>query len=123
MAAPTIPPIRLGLIGTEDVLAGFEPEHRATRSGSDATTHTATTHTTVVRGVDNDYRGELIDFADAVQLGVRLVGRVAQSVANVMVVQRALDSAQRAAVLALDPRSDSAGRPGQRIRSSASFAA
>jgi predicted dehydrogenase len=75
-----------------------------TRSGSDATTHT-----TVLRGTDNGYRPELVDFADAVQFGVAPVGSVAQSVANAMVVQRALDSAERAA--------------GQRVSSSASFAA
>lgn len=40
MAAPTIPPIRLGLIGTEGVLAGSSSERRVTRSSSDATTHT-----------------------------------------------------------------------------------
>lgn len=57
----------------------------------------------VPRGIDNGYRAELVDFADAVQFGVRPVGSVAQSVANAMVVQRALDSAERAAVLAPDP--------------------
>lgn len=136
MAAPTIPPIRLELYGTEGVLvlAGSESERRVTRSSSDATTHTAKTHTTVFRGIDNGYRAELIDFADAVQFGVRPVGSVAQNVANAMVVQRALDSAERAAVLALDPvpgagpvplwrPRGSNGLPGQRISSSASFAA
>lgn len=67
-----------------------------------------------------------------------LTGRVAQSVANAMVVQRALDSAERAAELALDPVPGAGpvplwrprgstglfdGLPGQRISSSASFAA
>jgi predicted dehydrogenase len=98
---PEIPvppePNDMRLYGTEGVLAGSESERRVTRSGSDATTHT-----TVFRGIDNGYRAELVDFADAVQFGVRPVGSAAQSVANAMVVQRALDSAERAAVLALD---------------------
>lgn len=78
---------------------------------------------TVFRGIDNGYRAELIDFAAAVRFGV---------------VQRALDSAVRAAVLALDPVPGAGpvplwrprgstglfgGQPGQRISSSASFAA
>jgi len=73
-----------------------------------------------------------------VQFGVRPVGSVAQSVANALVVQRAFDSAERAAVLALDPVPGAGpvplwrprgsaglfdGLPGQRISSSASFAA
>jgi predicted dehydrogenase len=136
---PEIPvppePNEMRLYGTEGVLvlAGSESEQRVTRSGSDATTHT-----TVFRGIDNGYRAELVDFADAVQFGVRPVGSVAQSVANAMVVQRALDSAERAAVLALDPVPGAGpvplwrprgstelfdGLPGQRISSSASFAA
>ncbi|WP_103342010.1 Gfo/Idh/MocA family protein [Amycolatopsis sp. CA-126428] len=136
---PDIPvppePNEMRLYGTEGVLvlAGPEPECRVTRSGSDATTHT-----TVFRGSDNGYRAELVDFADAVQFGVRPVGSVAQSVANAMVVQRAFDSAERAAALALDPVPGAGpvplwrprgsvglfdGLPGQRISSSASFAA
>jgi len=136
---PEIPvppePNDMRLYGTEGVLvlAGSESERRVTRSGSDATTHT-----TVFRGSDNGYRAELVDFADAVQFGARPVGSVAQSVANALVVQRAFDSAERAAVLALDPVPGAGpvplwrprgsaglfdGLPGQRISSSASFAA
>jgi predicted dehydrogenase len=136
---PEIPvppePNEMRLYGTEGVLvlAGSSSERRVTRSGSDATTHT-----TVFRGVDDGHRAELVDFADAVQFGVRPVGSVAQSVANAMVVQRGLDSAERAAELALDlvpgagpvplwrPRGSTGlfdGLPGQRISSSASFAA
>jgi len=128
-------PNEMRLYGTEGVLvlAGSQPECRVTRSGSDATTHT-----TVFRGIDNGYRAELVDFADAVQFGVRPAGSVAQSVANAMVVQRAFDSAERAAALALDPVPGAGpvplwrprgsaglfdGLPGQRISSSASFAA
>lgn len=136
---PEIPlppePNDMRLYGTEGVLvlAGSESELRVTRSSRDATTHT-----TVFRGSDNGYRAELVDFADAVQFGVRPVGSVAQSVANAMVVQRALDSADQAAALALDPVPGAGpvplwrprgsaglfdGLPGQRISSSASFAA
>ncbi|EOD67401.1 Gfo/Idh/MocA family protein [Amycolatopsis vancoresmycina] len=128
-------PNEMRLYGTEGVLvlAGSEAERRVTRSSSDATTHT-----TVFRGIDNGYRAELVDFADAVQFGARPTGSVAQSVANAMVVQRAFDSAERAAVLALGrvpgagpvplwrPRGSTGlfdGLPGQRISSSASFAA
>ena len=136
---PEIPvpqePNDMRLYGTEGVLvlAGSESERRVTRSSPDATTHT-----TVFRGIDNGYHAELVDFADAVQFGVRPVGSVAQSVANAMVVQRAFDSAERAAVLELDPVPGAGpvplwrprgsaglfdGLPGQRISSSASFAA
>ncbi|MGW5722054.1 Gfo/Idh/MocA family protein [Amycolatopsis sp. NPDC003865] len=136
---PEIPvppePNDMRLYGTEGVLvlAGSESERRVTRSSADATTHT-----TVFRGIDNGYRAELVDFADAVQFGARPAGSVAQSVANAMVVQRAFDSAERAAALALDvvpgagpvplwrPRGHTGlfdGLPGQRISSSASFAA
>jgi predicted dehydrogenase len=136
---PDIPvppePNDMRLYGTEGVLvlAGSESERSVTRSGSDATAHT-----TVFRGSDNGYRAELVDFADAVQFGARPVGSVAQSVANALVVQRALDSAERAAALALDPVPGAGpvplwrprgatglfdGLPGQRISSTASFAA
>lgn len=128
-------PNDMRLYGTEGVLvlAGAEPEYRVTRCGPDATTHT-----TVFRGIDNGYRAELVDFADAVQFGARPVGSVAQSVANALVVQRAFDSAERVAALALDPVAGAGpvplwrprgsaglfdGLPGQRISSSASFAA
>jgi predicted dehydrogenase len=128
-------PNDMRLYGTAGVLvlAGSDAERRVTRSSADATTHT-----TVFRGIDNGYRAELLDFADAVQFGVRPVGSVAQSVANAMVVQRAFDSAEQAAALALDPVPGAGpvplwrprgsarlfgGLPGQRISSSASFAA
>jgi predicted dehydrogenase len=128
-------PNEMRLYGTEGVLvlAGSEAERRVTRSSADATTHT-----TVFRGIDNGYRAELVDFADAVQFGVRPAGSVAQSVANALVVQRAFDSAERAAALALGPVPGAGpvplwrprgsaglfdGLPGQRISSSASFAA
>lgn len=136
---PEIPlppePNDMRLYGTGGVLvlAGSEAERRVTRSSPDATTHT-----TVFRGSDNGYRAELADFADAVQFGARPVGSVAQSVANARVVQRALDSADQAAALALDPVPGAGpvplwrprgcaglfdGLPGRRTSSSASFAA
>ncbi|MGC7094390.1 hypothetical protein ACPZ19_06990 [Amycolatopsis lurida] len=58
MAAPAIPPIRLGLIGTGLALDRL-----------DAAVHhilqiRVTTHTTVLRGIGNGYRMELVvDFA------------------------------------------------------------
>jgi predicted dehydrogenase len=134
---PEIPvppePNDMRLYGNEGVLAGSSSERRVTHSSSDATTHT-----TVFRGIDDGYRGELVDFADAVRFWLRPVGIVAQSVANAMVVRRALDSAERAAELALDPVPDAGpvplwrprgstglfgGLPGQRISSSATFVA
>ncbi|MEU7786612.1 Gfo/Idh/MocA family oxidoreductase [Amycolatopsis sp. NPDC049159] len=136
---PEIPvppePNDMRLYGTEGVLvlAGSDAERRVTRSSPDATTHT-----TVFRGIDNGYRAELADFADAVQFGLRPVGSVAQSVANAMVVQRALDSAEQAAALTLAPVPGAGavplwrprgstglfdGLPGQRSSSTASFAA
>ena len=136
---PEIPvppePNDMRLYGTEGVLvlAGSSSERRVTHSSSDATTHT-----TVFRGIDDGHRAELVDFADAVQFGLRPVGSVAQSVANAMVVQRALDSAERAAELVLGPVPGAGpvplwrprgstglfdGLPGQRISSSASSVA
>ncbi|MDQ7809468.1 Gfo/Idh/MocA family oxidoreductase [Amycolatopsis sp. A133] len=136
---PEIPvppePNEMRLYGTEGVLVlvETESERRVTRCSPDATTHT-----TVFRGIDNGYRAQLVDFADAVRFGARPVGSVAQSVANAMVVQRAFDSAERAAALALDPVPGAGpvplwrprgsaglfdGLPGQRSSSTASFAA
>jgi predicted dehydrogenase len=83
-------------------------------------------------------RETLVDFADAVRFGPRPAGSVAQSVADAMVVQRTLDSAERAAELALDPVPGAGpvplwrprgstglfdGLPGQHISSSATFVA
>lgn len=123
------------LYGTEGVLvlAGSSSERRVTHSSSDATIHA-----TVFRGIDNGYRAELVDFADAVRFGPRPVDSVAQSVANAMVVPRALDSAERTAELAFAPLFGAGpvplwrprgstglvgGLPGQRISSSATFVA
>jgi predicted dehydrogenase len=93
-------PNEMRLYGTEGVLVlgGSEAERRVTLSRSDGTTHTV-----AFRGIDNGYYAELCNFADAVRFGEPLVGTVAQSVANMMIVLRALDSAERAAVVSLDP--------------------
>ncbi|MET8850842.1 Gfo/Idh/MocA family oxidoreductase [Amycolatopsis sp. NPDC004625] len=136
---PEIPvppePNEMRLYGTEGVLVlgGSEAERHVISSRTDATTRT-----TVFRGSDNGYRAELVDFADAVQFGVRPVGGVAQSVANALVVHGAFASADRAAALALDPVPGAGpvplwrprgsaglfdGLPGQRSSSTASFAA
>jgi hypothetical protein len=131
---PVLPePDDVRLYRTEGALGGSSSKRRVTRSSSGATAYP-----TVFRGVDNGYRAEPVDFADAARFGVRPVGSVARSAANVMVVRRALGSAERAAVLALDPMPGAGpeplwrprgstglvdGRPGQRISSSASFAA
>jgi predicted dehydrogenase len=93
-------PNEMRLYGSEGVLvlAGSEEERRVTLSRDDGTTHPV-----VFRGIDNGYYAELCNFADAVRHGERLVGTVAQSVANMMIVVRALDSAEHAAVVTLDP--------------------
>jgi hypothetical protein len=120
MAAPATPPIRLGLTGTG--LAVEKPHRPALRGLADRC---------VVARI-RLHRGDIARVHGA----VRPVGGVARGVANAMVVQRALGSSERAAVLALDtvpgagpvplwrPRSSTGlfdGLPGQRISSSASF--
>lgn len=87
------------LYGTEGVLvlSGPEAERRVTLTRADGTTRTD-----VFRGIDNGYYGELCDFADAVRYGEPVVGTIAQSVANMRIVLAALDSAEQAAVVALD---------------------
>lgn len=58
--------------------------------------------THVFDGVDNGHWGELCNFADAVQHGVPIVGTVEQSVRNLLLVVRALDSAEHREVTTLD---------------------
>jgi predicted dehydrogenase len=88
------------LYGTEGVLvmSGTEPERHVTVLRADGATRTD-----VFRGIDNGYYGELCDFFAAVRYGQPVVGSVAQSVANMMIVLGALDSAERSTVVALDP--------------------
>jgi predicted dehydrogenase len=92
-------PNDMRLYGTEGVLvlSGPEAERRVTVLHADGTTRTD-----VFRGIDNGYYAELCDFADAVRYGRPVVGTVAQSVANMRIVLGALDSAERAEVVALD---------------------
>lgn len=182
MAAPAIPPIRPGLIGTG---LAVERLHRpASRRHADALAAGYPDRTFVVGEngeVDELRAAAVVDTAEdgrvgggvgaaarhaalrlgsgghehalaavqpavqpravqprAVRFGVRPVGGVARSAANEIVVQRALDSAQRVAALALDPVPGAGpvplwrhrgstglfdGLPGQRFSSSASLAA
>jgi predicted dehydrogenase len=88
------------LYGTEGVLvlSGPPEERRVTLMRADGTSSTD-----VFRGIDNGYYAELCDFADAVRHGEPVVGSIAQSVANMRIVLAALDSADQAAVVPLDP--------------------
>ncbi|WP_219419941.1 Gfo/Idh/MocA family protein [Pseudonocardia nigra] len=92
-------PNDMRLYGTEGVLvlAGPESERRVTLTRADGTTRTDVFH-----GIDNGYYAELCNFADAVQHGEPVVGTIRQSYANMLVVLRALDSAEQDAVMALD---------------------
>ena len=92
-------PNDMRLYGTEGVLvlAGREAERRVTLTRADGTTRTD-----VFRGIDSGHYAELCDFSDAVRRGVQVVGTVRQSVANMVIVLRALDSAEQATVMALD---------------------
>jgi predicted dehydrogenase len=124
-------PNDMRLYGTEGVLvlSGPEAERRVTLSRPDGTSQTD-----VFRGIDNGYYAELCNFSDAVRHGEPVVGTVRQSVANMLVVLRALDSAEQEAVMPLEdlhgtggvplwrPRSASGlfdGLPGARSRSAA----
>lgn len=119
MAALTIPPIRLGLVGT-----GLAVEKLRWPALGRLADHGGAGPT---QAAAERAASPALDDADAVPFGVRPLGSVGQSVANAMVVQRALDSAERAAVLEPDPVPGSTGLldglPGQQISSSASFAA
>jgi predicted dehydrogenase len=96
-------PNDMRLYGTEGVLvlSGPQEERRVTLTRADGATRTD-----VFRGIDNGYFAELCDFADAVLLGESVVGTIAQSVANMRIVLAALDSAERAAVVALEVSSE-----------------
>jgi predicted dehydrogenase len=89
--------MRLYGTGGTLVLAGMTGDRRVTLSRSDGTARTD-----VFRGIDNGYYAELCNFADAVQHGEPVVGTVQQSVANMLVMLRALDSAEQAMVTPLD---------------------
>lgn len=101
-------PNDMHLYGTEGVLvlSGPESERRVTLTRADGTVRTD-----VFRGIDNGYYGELCDFSDAVRHGRPVVGSVRQSVANMIVILRALDSAEQGAAMALDAAPDGGGVP------------
>ena len=100
-------PNDMRLYGSEGVLvlSGPEAQRRVTLVRADAGTRTD-----VFAGIDNGYYGELCDFSDAVRHGGNVVGTVAQSVTNMRIVLGALDSAERGAVVDLDP-ADEPGVP------------
>lgn len=56
----------------------------------------------VLRGIDGGYLGELLNFRQALTHGAPLVGTVEQSVKNLMVIERGLDSAERGEVVSLE---------------------
>ena len=53
-------------------------------------------------GIDNGYYNEFRNFYDAVAHGEPIVGKIAQSVHNLIVVMRALDSSEQGATMPLD---------------------
>ncbi|GAA1292608.1 hypothetical protein GCM10009609_71660 [Pseudonocardia aurantiaca] len=101
-------PNDMRLYGTEGVLvlSGPESERRVTLSRPDGTTQTD-----VFRGIDSGYFAELCNFSDALRHGEPVIGTVRQSVANMLVVLRALDSAEQGAVMALDRDLETGGVP------------
>jgi predicted dehydrogenase len=101
-------PNDMRLYGTEGVLvlSGTEAERRVTLSRSGGAEQTE-----VFRGADNGYYAELCNFAEAVRHGEPVVGTVGQSFANMLVVLRALDSAEQDAVVALDELPGGSGVP------------
>ncbi len=62
-------------------------------------------------GIDNGYYGEFLNFHDAVVHGEPLIGTVAQSVANLLVIVRGLDAAESGQAAALDDGPDTTGVP------------
>ena len=79
------------------VLDGGRGDRRVTlrRAGGLIETHR-------VRGADNGYYGELRNFHDAVVHGEPVAGTILESVKNMLIVLRALDSAERGTVARLD---------------------
>ncbi|MGP4014460.1 Gfo/Idh/MocA family protein [Saccharopolyspora sp. 5N708] len=99
-------PNDMRLYGTDGVLSlqGTDGHRRVTLIRPDGTTRT-----NVFRGIDNGYYNELSNFADAVRHGAEVVGTIQQSYANMLIVLRALDSAERGVVTSVD---DAAATPG-----------
>jgi predicted dehydrogenase len=101
-------PNEMRLYGTEGVLVlgGTIGDRQVTlydRGGA--------TRTDVFRGGDNGYLAELCDFADAIRHGGPVVGSVGQSFANMLVVLRALDSAEQGSVMEVDHHPAEGGVP------------
>lgn len=101
-------PNEMRLYGTEGVLLlrGTDGDRQVIRGDPDGTTHTS-----VLRGIDNGYYGELRNFFDAVRHGDPVVGTVAQSVANMLIILRALDSADRDEALPVERTETTGGVP------------
>ena len=87
------------LYGTEgELVLREEPQHRwVTLHRADGTGEVH--HLT---GGDNGYYNEWRNFYDAVAHGEPVVGTIAQSVHNLLIVMRALDSAEQGATMSLD---------------------
>lgn len=85
--------------GTEGVLTlnGNREERVVTLRRPDGT---VATH--CFRGIDNGYHAELRNFHDAVVHGEPVVGTILESFKNLLIVVRALDSADAGAVVRLD---------------------
>jgi predicted dehydrogenase len=100
---PEIPipaePNDMRVYGTEGVLAlsGSPAARRVSLYRPDGTDEI-----TVFEGIDYGYYGELSNFADAIQHGEPVVGTVRQTFANMMIVLRALDSAESGAAQPMD---------------------
>src|SRR5690606_32365943 len=77
---------------------GSPGERRVTLARPDGRTETY-----AFRRIDNGYYGELRNFYEAVRHGDSIVGTIAQSAQNMMIVLRALDSAEQGAALPVEP--------------------
>ncbi|MCI2415984.1 Gfo/Idh/MocA family oxidoreductase [Saccharopolyspora sp. K220] len=91
-------PNDMRLYGTEGVLTLDETnaQRRVTLIRPDGTTET-----NLFRGMDNGYYNELSNFADAIRHGAEVVGTIQQSVTNMLVILRAMDSAEQGVVTSL----------------------
>lgn len=109
---PDIPlpaePNDMRLYGTGGVmiLSGVPGNRRVAIHRPDATTEEH--HFT---GIDNGYYGEFRNFYDAVVHGEPVIGTVAQSFANMLVILRGLDAAESGQAVTLDDGPDTAGVP------------
>ncbi|MGI9149596.1 MAG: Gfo/Idh/MocA family protein [Chloroflexota bacterium] len=79
-------PNEMRLYGTDGVLAVANKSVRLLRADGTTQAHTVDS--------DNGYTNQLVNFYEAVVYGEPVVGTIAQSFANLLVIQRALDSAE-----------------------------